>query len=70
MKDPPRGKGATVVSGPPISPYGTVNFDATFLKQTKQQVIFREPYTVEMPEEDIEEKRNVLDEDLSSLPPG
>jgi hypothetical protein len=69
-EEPPRGKGATVESGPPISPYGIMDFASTFLTQTKQQVSFREPYTIEMPQENVGEETNVLPEDLASLTPG
>jgi hypothetical protein len=54
----------------PISPYGITDFASAYLKQTKQPVVFTQPFAVEMPDEGVGEEPDVLPEDLPPLGPG
>ncbi len=57
------------MSGEPISPYGFMEFASTVLQESKRKVIFREPYTVEMPPEGLGEEDMPYPEDLPPLAP-
>eukprot|EP00884_Botryococcus_braunii_P023096 jgi/Botrbrau1/9470/Bobra.0252s0091.2 len=67
---PPKGKGATIEAGTPISPYGIVDFASTYVMQAKQKPILRRPFASEEPKEHIKGKTNLLPRDLLSLAPG